>query len=136
MKKYILYLMCITLLHLTASCSKDDREPGLVASEVKSTHETGLSFMASSGFEADHVVFKLRYGAGLEKEYGQSLNGYSYTKLQAGAKTIYQVQVFKDGDEVSFNAYTYDAEGNRQDIEATSIVEIAENKVLKVLLEK
>ena len=119
-----------------ASCSKEVEEPDLVTGEARIYKETGIAFSTASEFTADYVVFKLRHGTGEENEYGQSLSGYNYTKLQEGARTIYQIQAFNDGEEVSFEPYLIDAEGNKKDMESTSVVVVKKNEVVKIWLEK
>lgn len=134
MKKCI-YLLCAALFTFMASCSTDDEEISQVASEAQINNKTGLSFVNASGFEADQVMFKLRYGTGLEKEYGQSLVGYNYIELQEGPKTLYQIRVFKDGEEIAFSARTNDSLGKPVEIESTSIIEIQKDQVLQILLD-
>lgn len=131
-----MYLLCIIVLPVIASCSKEDKEPELVTGEAKISNETGISFITASGFDADYVVFKIKSGSSKEKEYGQSLKGYNYTELQVGSKTIYQMHAFKEGEEISFNAYTKDPEGNRKAIKSTSVVVIKDKEVLEIVLEK
>ncbi|WP_276168709.1 hypothetical protein [Zobellia alginiliquefaciens] len=135
MKKHIVYLLCSVALIVSVSCSKDEEETTLVSGEAQISTDTGISFANSTGFSADYVTFKLRHGTGSEKEYGQSLNGYSLTELEQGPRTIYQIAVFEDGEQVSFKSYTYDSEGNKNQVKATSIVEINDNEVLQIILE-
>lgn len=135
MKKRIVYLLCSVALIISVSCSKDEEETALVSGEAKISTDTGISFANSTGFSADYVTFKLRHGTGSEKEYGQSLNGYSLTELEQGPRTIYQIAVFEDGEPVLFKSYTYDADGNKREVKSTSIVEINDNEVLQIVLE-
>ncbi|MDO6516073.1 hypothetical protein [Zobellia uliginosa] len=136
MKKYFVYLLCTVFVSMTLSCSKDEKEPDLINGEAKISNETGLSFVNSQGFTADHVTFKLRHGTNAEKEYGQSLDTYSYTELEEGPRTIYQIKVFAEGEEIPYSAYTIDAEGHKKEIKSTSIVEIKKNEVFKIFLEE
>lgn len=135
MKNKIVYLIGVAVLAFLCSCSKEEKEPMLVTGEAHISYETGLSFVNSSGFEADKVVYKLRIGAGSEKEYGQSLDGFNYTKLQAGSRTIYQIQVFKNGEHIPFKAYVNNAESTTREIKATSLIEIKEKEIFQILLE-
>lgn len=135
MKKHIVYLLAIIALPIIASCSKEQTAPEAIAEETQISNETGISFINSPGFEADNVIFKLKSGTGVEKEYGQSLKGYNYTKLQEGAKTIYQVSVFKDGEKIPFNAYSKEGSGTKKELKSTSVVVLKENQVFEIVLE-
>ncbi len=135
MKKRIVHLLCSVVLVITASCSKDEKEPTLVSGEAKISNDTGISFANSAGFSADYVTFKLRHGTGAEKEYGQSLSNYSITTLEQGPRTIYQMAVLNDGEEVSFKSFTYDEDGNKNEVKSTSVIEIMDNEVLQIVLE-
>ncbi|WP_209401338.1 hypothetical protein [Pseudozobellia sp. WGM2] len=134
MKKCI-YLLCAASFMFTISCSKEKDEITLVTGEAQIKSETGLSFVNSSGFSADFVNYKLRYGTGLEKEYGQSLVGYNHIQLQQGTKTIYQIEVFKDGSKVPFKAYINDDSGNEVEVKSTSIIDIDPDEILEILLD-
>ncbi|SHI45560.1 hypothetical protein [Pseudozobellia thermophila] len=134
MKKCI-YLLCAAVVTLMVSCSTDDDEIAQVASEAQISNKTGLSFANASGFEADQVMFKLRYGTGLEKEYGQSLVGYNYVELQEGPKTIYQIRVFKDGEIIPHTAYVNDSLGKPVEIKSTSTIQIRKDQLLQILLD-
>jgi len=136
MHKYLVYLLFIIAFTTTTSCSKEETEPEQITSEAKIANETGISFTNASGFDADYLVFQLKSGSSKGQEYGQSLKGYNYTELQAGAKTIFQMNVFKEGKQLSFSAYSKDGEGNRTAIKSTSVVVIKEKQVLEIVLEK
>ncbi|CAM4109977.1 hypothetical protein [Zobellia nedashkovskayae] len=135
MKKRIVYLLCSVVLVISASCSKDKEEVSLVNGEAKISNDTGISFANSTGFSADYVTFKLRHGTGAEKEYGQSLKTYSLTTLEQGPRTIYQVEAFNDGEQVSFKSFTYNDDGSKNEVKSTSIIEIKANEVLQIVLE-
>lgn len=135
MKKNLRYLLFAVGLTLMVGCAKDEDTLTVVSSEAQISNETGLSFVSSSGFTADYVTYKLRLGTGVEKEYGQSLVGYNYTEMQEGSKTIYQIEVYKDGEPLSFKAYVNNEEGGQTEVKSTSIIDINNEEILKILLD-
>lgn len=134
MKKNLLVLLCAVGITLLGSCSKDEESLTVVSGEAQISDETGLSFVNSSGFTADYVSYKIRFGTGVEKDFGQSLVGYNYTELQEGSKTIYQIKVYKDGEMLPFKAFINNEEGGQTEVKSTSIIEIQNEKILKILL--
>jgi len=137
MKKCLVYLLFIVVLPVVVSCSKEENEneTELISGEGEILNETGISFTNASGFEADRVVFKLKSGNGPEKEYGQSLEGYNITALSAGPKTIFQLFVYENGEEIQYNAKTKAPEGNEKEINPTSVIIVKDKHVFEIVLE-
>ena len=136
MTKNLRNLLLAVGITFLVSCSKDEETLTVVSGEAQIANDTGLSFINSSGFSADYVSYKLRIGTGIEKEYGQSLLGYNYNEMQEGSKTIYQIEVYKDGEQIPFKAFINDEGGESTEVSSTSIIEIANEEIFKILLDE